>query len=77
MNSLANGGVASGIGQSSSAASNLVFAGGSLAYNSTAAASTNREFTLGGNATINVVGAGSLTFTSTAAITHSVTTAKT
>jgi fibronectin-binding autotransporter adhesin len=77
VNSLANGGVASGIGQSSSAASNLVFAGGALAYNSTAAASTNREFTLGGNATINVVGGGSLTFTSTAAITHSVTTAKT
>lgn len=54
---IANGGLASSIGASSSAASNLSFAGGTLAYNG-ASASTDRGFTLTGNGAINVVDAG-------------------
>jgi fibronectin-binding autotransporter adhesin len=46
-NTLANGGVASGIGASSSDAANLVLNGGSFAYNGTAQATTDRLFTLG------------------------------
>ena len=46
--SLANGGVASSVGESTSAASNLVFGGGTLQYAGTSgAASTDRLFTLG------------------------------
>lgn len=54
---IANGGLASSIGASSSAASNLSFAGGTLAYNG-ASASTDRGFALTGNGAINVVDAG-------------------
>ena len=54
---IANGGQASGIGASSSAASNLSFAGGTLAYTG-ASVSTDRGFTLTGNGAINVVDAG-------------------
>ncbi|SBV33728.1 Outer membrane autotransporter barrel domain protein [uncultured Sphingopyxis sp.] len=51
---IANGGQASAIGASSSASSNLVFAGGTLAYTG-ASASTDRGFALTGNGAINVV----------------------
>ncbi|NYF34042.1 autotransporter-associated beta strand repeat-containing protein [Sphingopyxis sp. JAI108] len=51
---IADGGQASSIGASSSAAANLVFAGGTLAYTG-ASASTDRGFALTGNGAINVV----------------------
>ncbi|WP_447930163.1 autotransporter-associated beta strand repeat-containing protein [Sphingopyxis fribergensis] len=54
---IANGGQASGIGASSSAASNLVFAGGTLAYTG-ASVSTDRGFAMTGNGAINVTNAG-------------------
>ncbi len=54
---IANGGQASAIGASSAAASNLVFAGGTLAYTG-ASASTDRGFALTGNGNINVIDAG-------------------
>ncbi len=56
---LANGGVASGIGQSSSAASSLVLGGGTLQYTG-GSVSTNRSFTLTAATTsgIEVTGAG-------------------
>jgi autotransporter-associated beta strand protein len=64
-NLLADGGVASGIGQSSAAASNLILNGGTLRYNG-AGASTDRLFTLGASgATIESSGAGALNFTGT------------
>src|SRR5262249_7315909 len=46
---LANGGAASGLGMSSSAASNLVLNGGSLGYSGSVAASTDRNYTFGVN----------------------------
>jgi len=54
---IANGGQASAIGASSAAASNLAFAGGTLAYTGTST-STDRGFALTGNGNINVVDAG-------------------
>ena len=64
--SLADGGVASSIGQSGSAAGNLVFNGGTLQYTGSNASisqtaqtpsiSIDREFTLAGNATIQSSG---------------------
>ncbi|AJA09114.1 outer membrane autotransporter [Sphingopyxis fribergensis] len=54
---IANGGQASAIGASSASASNLAFAGGTLAYTG-ASASTDRGFTLLGNGVLNVVDAG-------------------
>lgn len=54
---IANGGQASAIGASAAASSNLVFAGGTLAYTGTSVA-TDRGFTLAGNSAINVVDAG-------------------
>jgi len=44
---LANGGVASSMGQSSNAAANLVFGGGTLQYTGSTAAATDRLFTIG------------------------------
>jgi autotransporter-associated beta strand protein len=41
-----NGGIASGLGKSSNAASNLVFDGGTLRFNGSIAATTNRNFTI-------------------------------
>jgi autotransporter-associated beta strand protein len=64
---LANGGVASSIGQSASAAGNLVFNGGTLQYTG-AAASTNRLFTLNGSGTLDASGSGALTFSNTGAV---------
>ncbi|MCL1635850.1 autotransporter-associated beta strand repeat-containing protein [Luteimonas sp. SX5] len=54
VDTLANGGVVSGIGQSSSASANLVLAGGGLQYTG-GTVSTDRGFTLGtGNGTVDV-----------------------
>jgi len=67
---LANGNAASSLGQSSNAASNLVFStgGGTLIYTGGAAASTDRLFTLSsGPATIRNSGGG-INFTNTGAI---------
>lgn len=76
---LANGGVASGIGQSSNAATNLVFGAPSatLRYSGTADVTTNRGFTLssgaGGGATIESSGVGTLSFDNTVAIAYGTT----
>ena len=66
---LANGGVASGIGKSGTAAANLVINGGALQYTGTSG-STDRQFTLGtSNGSLDASGSGAITFTNTAAIT--------
>ena len=67
---LADGGSASGIGQSTNAAANLVFLGDSAVVNyDGAATSTDRLFTLGvGNLEIVSGGAGALDFTNTGAL---------
>jgi len=71
---LANGGIASGIGQSTSDAGNLVFNGSgtipSLRYTSTVNATTDRQFTLKGNGGFAIYSSGALTLSSTAAIAH-------
>jgi fibronectin-binding autotransporter adhesin len=81
-NLLANGGTASGIGQSSNAAANLVFTGGTAGTTSGSTAgatlqytgatqSTDRLFTLGTGTsagTIDSSGTGALTFSNTGAI---------
>lgn len=69
VSTLANGGVASGIGQSTNAAGNLVIDGGTLQYTG-AAVSTDRKFkigdaTVGGTATLEASGTGALAFTAT------------
>jgi autotransporter-associated beta strand protein len=62
VNSLANGGVASNIGQSTAAASNLVLNRGTLRYTG-GNTSTDRLFTIGnGGATIDSSGSGDLNF---------------
>ncbi|MGO4842643.1 hypothetical protein AB4144_61275, partial [Rhizobiaceae sp. 2RAB30] len=65
-----NGGVASSIGLSSAAASNLVINGGTLRYAGTGG-STDRRFTLGASAgnTLDASGTGAISFTSTAPVT--------
>ena len=70
-NTLANGGVASGIGASSNAAGNLILNGGTLQYTG-AATSTDRLFTLG-NATgvLDASGTGAVNFTNTGAVAYS------
>lgn len=70
---LANGGVPSGIGKSSSAAANLAFSGGVLRYTGTGA-QIDRLFTLnwyGGNTghTLDASGSGALQFANTGALT--------
>jgi fibronectin-binding autotransporter adhesin len=63
---LQNGGAPSGIGQSSSLASNLVIQGSTFRYNGSANATTDRLFTVGtGGATIESSGTGSVTFANT------------
>ena len=63
--SLANGGLASGIGASSNAAANLVLNGGTLSYWGSDA-STDRLFTLGTNGgTISAYNSGLISFTNT------------
>ncbi len=74
---LADGGIASGVGQSSSAASNLVINGGTLRYTG-AATSTDRLFqvgqsTTGGTATLDASGTGAVHFTNTGNITYGTT----
>jgi fibronectin-binding autotransporter adhesin len=77
--SIANGGIASGIGASSSAASNLVLANdnfGGLNYIGSTNASTDRDFTLANGSgaysgAIASSGTGTLTFTSTNAVSYS------
>jgi fibronectin-binding autotransporter adhesin len=65
VSSLANGGVASSIGASSSAASNLVLNGGTFTYTG-GTVSTDRLFSLGTSGiTLNVFGTGGVTFTNT------------
>lgn len=65
---LANGGAASNIGQSSNAAANLVINGGTLRYTG-AGVSSNRQFTLGtSGGTIDASGTGALNLTSTSAV---------
>src|SRR6185437_15252114 len=65
---LANGGAASGIGASTSAAANLVLDGGTLQYTGTGS-STNRLFTLTTNGGgIDASGSGPLTFSNTGSV---------
>ena len=65
VSSIENGGVASGIGQSSNAAANLVLNGGILEYVG-AGQNTDRLFTLGVNGgTLTSSGTGSISFNST------------
>ncbi len=69
VNVLANGGAASGIGQSAAAPGNLVLAGGTLSYTGAVAASTDRQFTVGvGGGGLDASGAAGapVTFSSTA-----------
>lgn len=67
--SLANGGVASGVGASTSAASNLHIQGGTLRYQG-AATTTDRLFTIGTQgASIDSSGTGALVFSNTGALT--------
>jgi autotransporter-associated beta strand protein len=60
-NSIANGGLASAIGQSSNAAANLVLNGGTLDYTGPSA-STDRGFTVSASSSINVGSGVSLNF---------------
>ena len=74
--SLANGGVASNIGQSSNAASNLVINNATIKYTGSAT-STDRLFTLGDSgATVDASGTGALVFTNTGALAYSGTTGR-
>ena len=72
-NTLAAGGAASSIGQSTNVAANLVINGGTLKYTG-ATVSTDRLFTIGANgATIDGSGTGSLTMNATGSIAFSST----
>ena len=69
---LLNGGVASALGESSNAASNLVITGnGLLRYTGSSATSTDRLFTIGTGASLSTAG-GALTYTNTGALAFSV-----
>ncbi|WP_395730163.1 autotransporter-associated beta strand repeat-containing protein [Prosthecobacter sp.] len=66
---LANGGSSSNIGASSNAAANLVLDGGTLQYNNTVTANTDRLFSVGtAGGTISLPVAGTLNFTNTGSI---------
>jgi autotransporter-associated beta strand protein len=73
---LANGGIASSIGQSGNAAANLVFGAptATLKYTGSSDATTDRGFTMssgaGGGATLDASGVGAITFDNTVAITY-------
>ena len=68
VNQLANGGSASGIGDSSNAATNLVINGGTFQYTGSGS-STDRLFSMNPmGATLDASGAGAVDFTNTAAI---------
>jgi fibronectin-binding autotransporter adhesin len=65
---LANGGVASGMGQSTNAASNLVLNGGTFRYTG-ATVSTDRLFSVGGSGgTLDASGSGAVTFSNAGAL---------
>jgi fibronectin-binding autotransporter adhesin len=70
VNVLADGGMASSIGASSNAASNLVLNNGTLQYLG-AGNSTNRLFTLGPSSTLDASGSGAVQFTNTGAVAFS------
>ena len=76
---LTNGGTASSIGQSTNAATNLVFGAptATLRYNGSSNATTDRGFTLssgaGGGATIESSGSGTLTIDNTVAMAYGTT----
>jgi fibronectin-binding autotransporter adhesin len=61
VSTIGNGGVAGNLGQATNAAANIVFNGGTLRYTG-AASSTDRNFTLTGNGTIEASGSGRLTW---------------
>jgi autotransporter-associated beta strand protein len=68
--SLANGGLPSSLGSSGGGAANLVFNGGGLRYTGSTTTSTDRQFTLGANATFNASGgSAAMQFTNTAPVT--------
>ena len=70
VSTLANGGVSSGIGQSSNAAANLILDGGTLQYTG-AGTSSDRLFTLtsnGGGSTIDASGAGAFNLTNAGSV---------
>ena len=68
---LANGGAASNLGSSSSAAANLVFSGGTLQFTG-ANGTTDRLFTINNaNVTLDASGSGSLNFTNTGNLANS------
>jgi autotransporter-associated beta strand protein len=70
-NRLANGGSASGIGESSNAAANFVLSGGTLSYDGPTV-NTNRLFTVGPRGgTIDGSGTGALTFSQSGSIVSS------
>ncbi|HET6246658.1 MAG TPA: autotransporter-associated beta strand repeat-containing protein [Tepidisphaeraceae bacterium] len=77
ISSLQAGGTASGIGAATNAAGNLVFGGGTLQYVGSAAASTDRLFTLAGSGTIDSSGGGAVNFSNTGTIATSGTAAPT
>jgi autotransporter-associated beta strand protein len=69
---IANGGIASSMGQSTNAAANLVIGGGTLRYSGTEATRTDRLFTIGSaagdTAVIDASGTGALAFTNSGPI---------
>lgn len=65
INNIADGGIASSLGQSTNAAANLLLSGGTLKYTG-AAASSDRAFTLSANSVLEAAGTGALNLTSTA-----------
>ncbi len=67
VNCLTDGGSNSSLGASSAAAGNLVINGGYLQYVGTGN-STDRQFTLGGSASLYSSGTGAIAFTNTAAV---------
>ena len=72
IDTLANGGSASGLGASTNAATNLLIAGGTVKYiGSEAAPSTNRSFTIGSaGATLDASGVNPLTWAPAAALAY-------
>ncbi len=64
---LGNGGLASGLGQSSNAASNLVLSGGTLRYTGTGG-STDRNFTVNASSALESSGTGAINYTNPAAV---------
>lgn len=79
INNIGNGGIASSIGQSSSAASSLILSGGgTLRHTGTANGTTDRNLTLGNaGGALESNGSAPLVFSSTAAIAHTGASART